>query len=228
MPSSQERPLIVKEDPKAVGSEAFRTLRTNLQFASLDKSPDIILLTSAGPSEGKSTISANLALSIVQSDEEVVLVDCDLRKPVMHKVFSLDNSKGLTSVLTDQVKVEDALQEIDVKGLQILTSGPLPPNPAEILGSDSMKELTKTLRATGKRIIFDAPPVLPVADAMILSSYVDGIIFVISAAQTLKDMALRAKKHLETTNANILGVVLNNVDFARNGEHYYYNYYSDN
>lgn len=226
MPRPDERRLVVQEDPKAVSSEAFRTLRTNLQFASPDVELRAVLFTSPGPAEGKSTVSSNLAVSVAQTGTEIVLVDCDLRKPTVHKIFGLNNSVGLTSVLTGQIKLEDAVQKTKIDGLSVLTSGPIPPNPAELLQSKSMRGIVERLKQEHERVLLDAPPVLPVADAMILSAYVDGVIMVISANHVPREMAVRAKELLENTNARLLGVVLNQVKYSRDGEQYYYNYYT--
>jgi protein-tyrosine kinase len=226
MPRPDERRLVVQEDPKAVSSEAFRTLRTNLQFASPDVELRAVLFTSPGPEEGKSTVSSNLAVSVAHTGTEIVLVDSDLRKPTVHKIFGLNNSVGLTSVLTGQIKLEDAVQKTKIDGLSVLTSGPIPPNPAELLQSKSMRGIVERLKQEHERVLLDAPPVLPVADAMILSAYVDGVIMVISANHVPREMAVRAKELLENTNARLLGVVLNQVKYSRDGEQYYYNYYT--
>ncbi|NLL87967.1 MAG: CpsD/CapB family tyrosine-protein kinase [Firmicutes bacterium] len=216
--------LIVLDDPKAVGSEAFRTLRTNLQFASLNEELVTISFTSTGPNEGKSVISSNLAVSIAQTGTKVILMDCDLRKPAVHRIFGLRNTVGLTTVLTGEASLESALQDTRCKNLQVLTAGPIPPNPAELLQSKAMEKTISEIRHFADKVLIDAPPVLPVADAMILASYVDGIVFVVGAQLAPKDMARRAKEQLESTNTRILGVVLNKVKYDRGSEHYYYYY----
>lgn len=227
MPRPDTCRLVVHDDPKAVSSEAFRTLRTNLQFASPDAKLETILITSSVPAEGKSTVCSNLAVSIVQTGKRVILVDCDLRKPTVHKIFGLNNAVGLTSVLTGQVAVEDALQKTHCEGLSVLTAGPLPPNPAELLQSNVMQEVLKKLKLMGDQVLLDAPPVLPVADSMILSTYVDGVVLVIASRQVPREIALRAKELLQNTNARLLGVVLNQVRYSSDGEQYYYNYYTE-
>jgi capsular exopolysaccharide synthesis family protein len=227
MPRPDTRRLVVHDDPKAVSSEAFRTLRTNLQFASPDAKLETILITSSVPAEGKSTVCSNLAVSIVQTGKDVILVDCDLRKPTVHKAFGLNNAVGLTSVLTGQVAVEDALQKTHCEGLSVLTAGPLPPNPTELLQSNVMQEVLKKLKLMGDQVLLDAPPVLPVADSMILSTYVDGVVLVIASRQVPREIALRAKELLQNTNARLLGVVLNQVRYSSDGDQYYYNYYTE-
>ena len=216
----------MQDDPKAVVSEAFRTLRTNLQFASLNEELRIISVTSTGPAEGKSVVCANLAVSIAQTGTKVILIDCDLRKPAIHKIFGLENHVGLTSVLTGQKDLESALRPTQSENLRLLTAGPIPPNPAELLQSKAMQATLAQVKEHADKILIDAPPVLPVADAMILASYVDGVIFVIGVKQVPKDMVRRAKEQLDRANARILGVVLNKIKYDREREHYYYNYYT--
>jgi len=218
--------LVVHDDPKAISSEAFRTLRTNLKYISPDAGLRTILFTSAGQGEGKSTVSANLAASMAQTGNRVILVDCDLRKPVVHRFFNAHNSVGLTSILTGQVQLTEAIRKTKCEGLDIITSGPIPPNPAELLQSKAMQTILEQLQAHYDMIVLDAPPVLPVADALILTPYTDGVVFVVAAQEVPKDIALRAKQLIENTNTKILGVVLNRVNLAREGEQYYYNYYS--
>ncbi len=217
---------MVKENPKSVGSEAFRTLRTNLQYTSPDTQLRTVLITSAAPGEGKSVVSSNLSVSLAQVGKRILLIDCDLRKPVIHKVFGLKNNIGLTNILTGQVDYQEAIQAVDVPGLSVITSGPIPPNPAELLQSQNMSRLLVKLNDKSDQIVLDAAPVLPVADAMILAPYADGIVMVVAANQVSKDFVIRAKDLLENTNTKILGVVLNRVEYSKTGEQYYYNYYS--
>ncbi len=223
---NSERKLVVKENPKSVGSEAFRTLRTNLQYTSPDTQLRTVLITSAAPGEGKSVVSSNLSVSLAQVGKRILLIDCDLRKPVIHKVFGLKNNIGLTNILTGQVDYQEAIQAVDVPGLSVITSGPIPPNPAELLQSQNMSRLLVKLNDKSDQIVLDAAPVLPVADAMILAPYADGIVMVVAANQVSKDFVIRAKDLLENTNTKILGVVLNRVEYSKTGEQYYYNYYS--
>lgn len=222
-----KRPLVVDENPKSLASEAFRTLRTNLQFTAPDGNLKKIMVTSSGPAEGKSTVSANLAISICQSHRKVVLIDCDLRKPAVHEIFKLNNFRGLSSVITGQVSLADALQETSIEGLQVLTSGPTPPNPAELLQSQAMLQLIEELNEVEGMVLFDAPPVLPVADAMIIGPLSDGVVFVVAANQTPQDVVLRAKDLLTQSQINLLGVVLNRVNFKDSQQEYYYNYYNE-
>lgn len=225
MATYEDRQLIVHDNPKSVISESFRTLRTNLQFISPDTRIKTVLVTSAAPGEGKSIVSSNLAASQAQSGNNVLLIDCDLRKPVTHKIFDFDNSIGLTSVLTGQVSLEKAVQATNNKGLKVLTSGPIPPNPAEMLQAKAMQSLLNKATGMFDQVIIDAPPVLPVADSIILAPKTDGIVIVVAASQVPKDIVLRARDLLKNTNTKILGIVLNRVKFDTEGEQYYYNYY---
>lgn len=218
-----KRPLIVHDDPKAIGSEAFRTLRTNLQFTSPDRELKSILITSAGPGEGKSTISANLAVAWAQSGSRVVLVGSDLRKPVLHQIFHVPNAPGLTGFLSGEATFEEIIQPSKiVPGLDLIPSGPIPPNPAELLQSRGMEEVLGKLRETYDIAIFDGTPVLAVTDAAVLANQVDGTVLVVQAYEVPKDMVLRAKNLLEQANARLLGVVLAGVRPSKNDSYYYY------
>jgi len=219
------RRLVVQDDPKSVGSEAFRTLRTNLQYTSPDSQLHTVLFTSAVPGEGKSVVSSNLAVSLAQVGKNIILIDCDLRKPVVHKIFGLNNITGLTNILTGQVDYKEAIQKT-APGVSVITSGPIPPNPAELLQSKNMRNLLTQLNDEFDQVVLDVAPVLPVADALILAPYSDGVVLVVGVNQVSKDFVLRAKDLLENTNSSILGVVLNRVKYSKTGEQYYYNYYS--
>lgn len=218
------RPLIVRDDPKAVGSEAFRTLRTNLQFTSPDRELKTILITSVGPGDGKSTVSANLAVAWAQSGSRVVLVGCDLRKPVIHQIFPMANAPGLTGHLTGKASLEEVIKPSQIKGLDIIPAGPVPPNPAELLQSKAMENVLNDLRETYDVVILDGAPVVAVTDSAILASKTDGTVLVVRAHQVPKDVAIHAKNLLEQANANILGVILNAVrpQDQKNYQYYYY------
>lgn len=213
--------LITLDYPKSPIAESFRTLRTNIQFASIDKPVKTIMVTSTGQSEGKSTIIANLAIVMAQTDNRVLLVDTDLRKPTVHHTFQLPNRQGLSKMLVEGNNVEDIIQKNIVPNLDVLTSGPIPPNPSELLGSKKMSSLIQELKQRYDYILFDAPPVLVVTDAQILSNKMDGILLVANSGKTEKEMAIKSKMLLENVKANILGVVLNNVE-EKNDNNYYY------
>lgn len=202
--------------------EAYKTLRTNIQFSGIDKDMRVILLTSADPSVGKSTTSANLAISMAQSDQRVLLIDCDLRKPAVHKLFHLVNKKGLTNILAEGIPYETICNEVGIPNLNVITSGPKPPNPSELLGSQKMKEVLDQIKKDYDVIVLDTPPVLAVTDAAVLSRVVDGVIFVVRYGRTTTDMAARAKENLDRVNANIIGTVINDIDSTSYGYTYYY------
>lgn len=178
-------------------------------------------MTSSGPTEGKSTTVANLAVVFAQQGKSVLLIDADLRKPTAHYTFNLTNTFGLTTVLTKQMELREAAVKTKEKNLYILTSGPIPPNPAELLGSRAMEEFMDDVQEEFDIILFDTPPLLTVTDAQILANRSDGTILVVSSGRTEKDAALKAKEALVTVNATILGIVLNNKK-VKEGQYYYY------
>lgn len=203
--------LITLGDPRSAAAEAYRTLRTNIQFGSLDNPVRTLLVTSAGPDEGKSTILCNLAVAMAQAGTRVTVVDCDLRRPSVHQLFDLTNDKGLTTALLDETGGDLPLQKTAVPNLTVLTAGPLPPNPTDLLGTQRMQRVIESLVASTEMVLFDSAPVGFVADAAVLAAKVDGVILVVSAGKTKRDIASRAKGILEKANARILGVVLNNA-----------------
>jgi len=212
MVSKYQESLVTISNPRSPISEAYRTLRTNLEFSSLDKPLKTMVVTSPGPEEGKSTTLANLAVTLAQAEKRVILVDCDLRRPSQHKIFEVGNGVGLTTMVVDEEAFENPpLQETPVPNLKLLPSGPLPPNPSELLGSRRMEEIIATLRGKADLVLFDAPPIIAVTDAAVLASKVDGVLLVISAGTTKRDHAQRAKALLEKVNARLVGAVLNNV-----------------
>ena len=216
--------IIINENPKSPISEAYRTLRTNIQFSSIDKEIKTIMVNSAGPSEGKSTTITNLAATTANNDKKVLIIDCDLRKPKVHTFFEISNASGLTTILADNIDYREAIQKSDMKNLDILTSGPIPPNPSEVLGSKRMKALLDEVKEDYDMILIDAPPVGMVTDGAVIGNIVDGVILVCAVGQANIDATKHAKASLEQANANILGVVMNKVPTDRNG-YYKYNYY---
>jgi len=202
--------LITLTDPRSPAAEAYRTLRTNVYFAGLNHSIHTLLVTTVAPLEGKSTTVANLAVSMAQGDKRTILVDADLRRPALHTLFGLNNDKGLTSLFMNaKGPIEPALKDVKVPNLQVLTSGPLPPNPAELLGSQRMLDVIAALKQRADIILFDAPPVIAVTDAAVLGKRVDGVVLVVEAGQTRREHARRAKEQLEKLNIRIVGAVLN-------------------
>ena len=218
--------LIARNHPRAPISEAYRVLRTNLQFSNLSNPASTVLVTSAGPREGKTTTAANLAITMAQAGKRVVLADTDLRRPAMHNFFGVPNDQGLTSLLLDEgLELDDVLADSGVEGLRVLTSGPLPPNPADLLGSPQMERLIQRIRDQSEVVIFDSPPILAVADASILGAQCDGTLLVVDTGKTRSDVAKRGKETLDKIGVNLLGVVLNKLSRRRGGGYYDY-YYS--
>ncbi len=208
--------------PRSPISEAYRTLRTNLEFSSLDRPLNTMVVTSPGPEEGKSTTLANLAVTLARAEKKVILVDCDLRRPSQHEIFGLKNGVGLTTmVVDDRAKSDPPLQETMVPGLWLLPSGPIPPNPSELLGSRRMEEIIAVLSEGADKVLFDAPPIIAVTDAAVLSSKVDGVLLIINAGGTKRDHAQKAKALLEKVNAHLVGAVLNNVKIDTSLHRYY-------
>lgn len=222
MPESPKEKLITLSDPRSPVAEAYRSLRTNLEFSSLDEPLRTMVVTSPAPEAGKSTTLANLAVTMAQAGKQVILVDCDLRRPSLHEIFGVPNTAGLTSVMLDDAAATPPLRETGVPGLKLLTSGPLPPNPAELLASRRMADFIKLLREQADIVLFDAPPVIAVTDAAILASRVDGVLLVLNAGVTRREHAQRAKAALEKVNARLIGTVLNNVKLDTS----LYGYYS--
>ena len=214
--------LVTLTEPSSPASEAYRALRTNIHFSSLDNPLKSLLVTSTDPGEGKSTTLANLAVTMAQAGNRVLVIDCDLRRPSQHRVFGLKNTAGLTTMMVETQAMErPPVQETAVPNLSVLSSGPLPPNPSELLGSRRMADVLAQLKAEADILLLDAPPVTAVADAAILASKVDGVLLVVHANKTKRDLARRAKGILQKANANLLGVVLNNVKLDASMYRYY-------
>ncbi len=222
----RELELITNTSPKSAMAEAYRTLRTNLGFAGMDQPCRSILISSSNPMDGKSTIVSNLAVVMAQAGNKVILVDCDLRKPVQHKIFQVDNFRGVTNCIMQKLDVEEVAHKGLVENLTVLTSGPIPPNPAEILSSERTRSLWKTLLERYDYVFIDAPPVLAVTDASILSNQVDGVILVVRSAVTRIDLAREAREQLAKANARVIGVVMNQVKMDAHDYYQYYYYYS--
>lgn len=218
-----ERSLFAQVNPKSPIAEAFRTLRTNISFSALDRPYRTIMTTSAGPEDGKSTVTANLGVVMAQAGSRVLLVDCDLRKPVQNKHFGTDNHRGLTNLLVQDLEISDVVRATEVEGLWLLTSGPIPPNPSELLGSHKMKSFLEKAAGMYDTVLIDAPPVIAVTDAAVLAPLVDGVVLVVKSGATRIDMIKDAKAQLEKASARIIGVVLNEVKMQ--GEDYRYYYY---
>jgi tyrosine-protein kinase Etk/Wzc len=218
--------LVTHFEPKSAVSEAYRTFRTNIQFAQLDKPVKTLLVTSPSAGEGKSTTIANLAITMAQQQIKTVLIDADLRKPVLHSVFGLDRQKGLTHYLTGKAGLEQVIQPTRIENLSLISSGPLPPNPAELLGSQKLRELVERLQGRYEMILFDSPPAMAVTDAVVLSTLLDGAVLVATSGQTHRNSLRYANQALKNVGANLLGVILNRIRMESiYGSYHYYHYY---
>ncbi|MFD1020163.1 CpsD/CapB family tyrosine-protein kinase [Thalassobacillus hwangdonensis] len=220
--NTKARTLITKLNPRSPISEQYRTIRTNLQFASVDKELQTMMVTSAGPSEGKSLTVSNLSVTFAQQGKKVLLIDADMRKPTLHYTFRLDNSLGLSSVLIGERSLEQVARESDVPGLDLIPSGPIPPNPSELLSSKAMKNFMELCKGQYDMVIFDMAPVLAVTDAQIMAAECDGVLLVTRSKQTDIEAGKKAVELLKQVKANILGGVLNDVEAKRSNYYYYY------
>jgi non-specific protein-tyrosine kinase len=217
--------LIAMREPRSPVVEAFRSLRTNIQFAGVDQPMRSLLITSAGPAEGKSTVASNLAVVMAQAGLKVALVDCDLRRPSQHKQFEIPNRTGLTDILLrDPSQWHDIMVPSGVPNLLLISSGALPPNPSELLGSKRMHQLLEYLQQSHDVMILDAPPLLPVTDALVLASMADGVVMVIDYGATRIGEAVQGKSQLDQSGAHLVGIVMNRIPTGRRGYAYYYYY----
>ncbi|MEL6182117.1 MAG: polysaccharide biosynthesis tyrosine autokinase, partial [Myxococcota bacterium] len=222
--AQQDTELYVHTYPKSTLAECCRTIRTNILFMSPDNNLDRLLITSAGPLEGKTATASNIATAMAQSNTRILLVDTDMRRPRLHKVFGLKNKVGLSSLLLGEATYEEAIQKTEVPNLDLLVCGPIPPNPAELMHTERFLECLRNFDTRYDRVIFDSPPTIAVTDSMILSNLVDGVIFVIHGGHASKELVRRALAKLKAVNAPLLGAVLNNVDLDSRayGQHYRY------
>jgi non-specific protein-tyrosine kinase len=217
--------LAILSNSQSIATEAYRVLRTNLQFAAIDRPLRTLMVTSPAPGEGKSRTVANLAAALAQAGKRVILIDADLHKPRLHRLFGLRNNIGLTTALLEARPALDGLiQDSAVPNLSVLTSGPLPPNPAELLGSARARELFAQLLERADMLLLDSPPTVALADAAILSTQADGVLLVLDAGRTRREVARRALEALNRVNARVLGTVINRMPLK--GDGYYYYYYS--
>ncbi len=222
---NRENELITRTNPKSPVSEAFRSIRTNLSFLSPDSPIKTILITSAGASEGKSLVLSNLAVSIAQNDNDVLIIDADLRRPMMHRFFEVTNYSGLSNILTEEISFDEAIMDTKIDRLKIIGTGVIPPNPAELLSSKKMKAVLKKAKEKADIVLIDSPPVLAVTDAAVLSNKVDGVLMVVASHQTQKEVLKRAHTTLKRAKANIIGSILNK--YPLQGGSYYSGYYYD-
>lgn len=221
--------LVTHMEPRSPAAEAYRSLRTNIQFADLERGSKAFLITSSGPGEGKTTIIANLAITMAQAGSRVLVVESDLRKPVLHSLFGLRREPGLSDVLAERIPWPETVQETGIGNLYLISSGLLPPNPSELLGSNRMGALIQEFKREYDMVILDSPPVIPVTDASVLGSKLDGVFLVVEAGKSTSEAVKRAKSLLDAAHARIMGVIFNRLRiedaFGRPGYYYTYYYY---
>lgn len=215
-------------DNQSSAAEAYRVLRTSVLLSAAGSPPKTILVTSGQPGEGKTTTVVNTAISLAQMGASVLIIDCDLRRPATHTVLGVNHTEGLSTYLSRNVSIADLIQKLPIANLSLLPCGPIPPNPAELIISEKMKEMLQDLAGRYDHIIIDSPPLINVTDPVILSTMVDGVILVVHGGKSTRDVLRRARQELSTVGAKVFGVVLNNVDLRRDGydNYYYYRYYS--
>jgi capsular exopolysaccharide synthesis family protein len=219
--------LFVHENPQSQVAESCRAIRTNLLFMSADQPAQKILITSPSPQEGKTTVAINLAIVMAQSGSRVLLVDTDLRRPRVHSVFGVTSRHGISTVVLGESNIAEAVVHTDIPNLDIILCGPIPPNPAELMHTESFARSIQKLSERYDRIIFDSPPVGAVTDAAILSKLVDGTVLIVKSLQTTRDALKHSFSVFTDINAKVLGAVLNDMDLnnRKYGRHYYYHYY---
>ncbi len=218
-----DRRLVTVEEPDSPASEAYRTLRTNLIYSFVDNPPKVIVMTSPGPKEGKSTTCANLGVALAQAGKNTLILDCDFRKPVIHKFFGMHNLEGVANILARERELRE-VAHAPVPGLWVVTVGPMPPNPAELLGTRRLSELLAMVRAEFDYVLVDAPPIGLVSDPAILATQGDGVLLVLDAQKTRKGAVRQSVRSLKAVRGIILGTVMNNVKVTK-GDYYGYGYY---
>ncbi|APX71974.1 CpsD/CapB family tyrosine-protein kinase [Companilactobacillus allii] len=209
--------LITYSSPQSPISEQFKTIRTNIQFTAVDKKIKSLVFTSADPSEGKSTVSNNFAVSCATQNTKTILIDADLRRPTIHRTFGLSNQVGLSNYLSRHAALDEIIQPSIVENLSIITSGPIPPNPSELLGGQRIKELLKELDERFDLVILDSPPVNTVTDTQVLASVVDGVVMVVPQGIATKNGVIHAKESLELVHAHVCGAIMNRVTRSKSG-----------
>ena len=217
--------LVTLHSPKSNASESFRGIRTNIIYSSADSPPQVILISSAGPTEGKTACASNIAVTMAQSGTKVVLLDCDMRRPRLHNVFNVQRNKGISSYLVGTSELKDVIFTTPFKNLDIIPCGPIPPNPSEILGSKKMRHLLEKLRKEYQRIVIDSPPIMAVTDSVVMAPLADGVLMVIRVGDTPRQVIQNGLSQLQTVNAHLLGAVLNGVEMGKDSYYYQYYYY---
>lgn len=224
---SGPRDLVVSKKPKSPISEQYRTIRTNITYSSIDTEIKSVLFTSATPSAGKSTTAANVAIAYAQAGKKTLLLDADLRRPTTHYTFEVNNQRGLSTAIVNEMPLENIIRETEIDNLDIVTSGPVPPNPSELIASNKMEHFFKTVGMQYDMVIVDSPPILAVTDGQLLSKLVDGTILVTNVESNNRDSLTHAKDLLQKADANLIGVVLNNKKQKNAKDSYYYYYGTD-
>jgi capsular exopolysaccharide synthesis family protein len=222
--------LLINMESRSALAESYRHLRTSVLLSSAGRAPKTLLVTSSMPAEGKTTTAVNTALSLAQTGATVLVIDADMRRPRVHSIFGVDNHRGLSTILSSDLSEAEMLNLIiqhEGSGLNILPSGAIPPNPAELLGSEQMRRLLATLEQTFNHIIIDSPPVGSFTDGVLASTLVDGVLLVVHSGKTSRSVARRTRQILQDVGAKVFGVVLNNVNL-REHDHYYYQSYQSN
>lgn len=222
----QKFQLISEEGKHSMAAEAYRTLRTNISLSQVDHPIQTLLVTSCVPREGKSTTVANLGVTFAMAQKRVLIVDADLRRPILHRLFGIPNTQGLTHTLSDTVEFDQVFNPTKIANLWVVTCGIIPPNPSELLGSQKMKVFLERAKQQFDIVLLDSPPISSLADASVLGAVVDGVLFIVKVNMANRDLIEKAKEQLETVGANIIGVVLNDVDVKRDGYYRYYYYYN--
>ena len=217
--------LVTLHSPRSAPSEACRAIRTSILFSSAESTPQVILVSSSGPQEGKTIVTTNLAITMAQSGSKIIILDCDMRKPKIHEVFQLSQEKGMSNILVGGCNVKEAVAHTQIPNLDTILCGPIPPNPSELLGSTRMTKLLDILRKHYTQIIIDSSPIAAVTDAVVLAKFVDGVVLVVRAGETPRPIIQNGLSQLQAVNAHILGALLNGVDMGRDS-YYYYQYYS--
>ncbi len=221
------RDLVTLHDKMGLAAESFKMFRSNLNYVDIDKKKQVIMITSAVASEGKTTTAANTAISFAQDGEKTLLIECDLRRAKVHRIFNVPQSPGLTSTLADRDHIlhDEMVHQIEgVSNLDVLTAGPLPPAPAEFLGSKAIETLFEKAREKYDRIIIDAPPILSVTDTIVLNRLVDGIVLVVAAGHTKKEVIGKALRSIDKIDGNLLGILMSKVNLKKNRYYGYYHY----
>jgi capsular exopolysaccharide synthesis family protein len=216
--------LVTLHAPKSSSSESYRGIRTNILFSSAESPPQVILITSAGPGEGKTITTLNLGIAMAQAGSKVIILDCDMRRPKIHKAFGLTKDRGISNFLVGGADVDGTVGDTPIPNLDVIPCGPIPPNPSEMLGSNRMADLLNGLRKEYAHILIDSPPATAVTDPIVLSKSVDGVVLVIRAGETAREIVRNGVAQFQAVGANILGAILNGVDVGRD-KYYYYKYY---